>query len=145
MNDVDDVFEAARLRASLAKLNRRLRAHDDADGIGSTGLSLLGRLVRDGPSTAAALAAREGLQPQSLTRTLQTLEASALIQRVADESDRRQSIIAISPNGIEILRKSARSREAWLVKAISDTLTTSERDMLRIAVTLMERLAEAHD
>ena len=141
-----ELFEAARaLRATLAKLNRRLRAQDDSADIGSTGLSLLGRLAREGPSTAALLATQERLQPQSLTRTLRTLEARGLITRVADDADRRRSTITITPAGIETLRSHVRNREAWLAKAMASSFSATERDVLRIAVTLMERLADAED
>lgn len=133
------------MRSALAKLNRRLRAHDDSDGVGSTGLSLLGRLLREGPSTATELAARERLQPQSLTRTLQVLEKRHLIVRRADDTDRRRTMITIAEPGIAILRRAARSRESWLETAIESTLSTTERDLLRIAMTLVERLADADE
>jgi DNA-binding MarR family transcriptional regulator len=136
--------ETARsLRAALARLNRRLRAEDDGDGVGATGLSLLGRLLRDGPSSATALATRERLQPQSLTRTLQSLETRHLIDRAADASDRRRSTITITPAGIDLLRRSVRSRESWLTQAILSTLSPTERDLLRITIPLLDRLADA--
>jgi DNA-binding MarR family transcriptional regulator len=141
-----DALEAARsLRSALAKLNRRLRAHDDSGGIGSTGLSLLGRLLRDGPSSAAALAAAERLKPQSLTRTLRTLEERELIARDADAADRRRSTITITPAGVDVLRRTARERERWLTETIEATLAPTERDVLRIATALLERLADADD
>ena len=136
--------EAARsLRAALARLNRRLRAEDDGDGVGSTGLSVLGRLYRDGPSTATALATQERLQPQSLTRTLQSLEKRALIARVADASDRRRSTITITRAGVEALRRSVLNRESWLSQAMLSTLSPTERGLLAITTTLLDRLADA--
>jgi len=133
------------LRSALARLNRRLRGHDDFDGVGSTGLSLLGRLWRDGPSSAAALAAAERLKPQSLTRTLRTLEERSLIDRVADENDRRRSTITITRSGVDVLQRTVRDRERWLTQAIDATLAPTERDVLRIATALLERLADADD
>jgi DNA-binding MarR family transcriptional regulator len=136
--------EAARsLRAALARLNRRLRAEDEGDGIGSTGLSVLGRLLRDGPSSATALATRERLQPQSLTRTLQSLEQRSLIARASDASDRRRSTITITRAGIDALRRSVLNRESWLSRAMLSTLTPTERDLLAITITLLDRLADA--
>jgi DNA-binding MarR family transcriptional regulator len=142
----EDITETARsLRAALSKLNRRLRAQDDSAGVGSTGLSLLGRLLREGPSTAAALATRERLAPQSLTRTLKELEGQGMISRVADAADRRRSTITITPTGIEVVRITARSRVVWLSQTMSATLSATEREMLRIAVSLIERLADADE
>ena len=136
--------EAARsLRAALARLNRRLRAEDDGDGVGSTGLSVLGRHYRDGPSSATALATQERLQPQSLTRTLQSLEKRVLIARVADASDRRRSTITITRAGVEALRRSVLNRESWLSQAMLSTLSPTERGLLAITTTLLDRLADA--
>ncbi len=111
--------------------------------MGATGLSVLGRLYRDGPSTATELAAAERLQPQSLTRVLHDMEARKLILRAVDAGDRRRSRIAITAAGGEVLRRAARSREAWLAQAMATTLSPTERELLRLAATLMERLADA--
>jgi len=144
MNRSSSLNEQARsLRAALARLNRRLRAEDEDDGVGSTGLSLLGRLLRDGPASATTLATQERLQPQSLTRTLQALEKRALIGRAADASDRRRSTITITAAGVNALRRSVLSRESWLARAMLATLTPTERDLLVIATTLLDRLADA--
>ncbi len=143
MEQPDTSLEVARLlRAAIAKINRRLRGHANSAGVGSTGLSLLGRLRRDGPSTAAELAAREGLQPQSLTRALQSLEERGLIERAVDAADRRRSIITIHASGIEVLRENVRGREAWLARAMSATLSPNEREMLRIAASLLDYVAD---
>lgn len=145
MTDRQDVDRlAATVRAGLAKLNRRLRAQDDSSGIGSTALSVLGRLIRDGPSNATDLATRERLQPQSLTRSLRALEAGGLIARSTDAADRRRSTIRITDDGTAVLRRSVRNRETWLAHAMTSTLSATEQEVLRLAVSLLERLADAH-
>jgi DNA-binding MarR family transcriptional regulator len=106
---------------------------------------LLGRLARDGPSTATTLALQERLQPQSLTRVLRALEARDLIARRADDADRRRSTITITEDGKAYLVRTLRQREAWLAKAIGSTLSSTERQMLLLAITLVERLADADD
>jgi DNA-binding MarR family transcriptional regulator len=138
-------LNVAYLRQAIAKLNRRLRAQDEPGGIGATGLSLLGRLHRDGPCTATELATRERLQPQSLTRVLHDLQARKLITRAADPADRRRSRIALTPAGGQSLRRAAHGREAWLAQAMTATLSTTEGELLRLAATLLERLADAPD
>jgi DNA-binding MarR family transcriptional regulator len=133
------------LRAALARLTRRLRTQDEAGGVGSTGLSLLGRLYRGGACTATELAAREGLQPQSLTRTLALLEERGLISREIDDGDRRRSTITIMDTGVLLLQKVMRKRESWLAHAMTSTLSPTERELLRLAASLLERLADADD
>jgi DNA-binding MarR family transcriptional regulator len=133
---------AVAVRRGLAKLGRRLRAQEAPGGSGSTALSILGRLFRDGPASATDLAASERLQPQSLTRTLRSLEESRLIARLPDAADRRRSIIWITDSGIALLQQSVRARESWLARAMDAALTDVERDMLVLAAALMERLAD---
>jgi DNA-binding MarR family transcriptional regulator len=140
-SDLDLV--AAQLRGALSRLGRRLRAEDDGHGVGATGLSVLGRLYRGGASSAGVLAQREHVQPQSLTRTLQSLEERGLIVRSVDGADRRRVTIAITADGLELLRESVRKREAWLGRAMVATLSPTERELLRLSVGLLERLAEA--
>jgi DNA-binding MarR family transcriptional regulator len=121
--------------------NRRLRAQDEPGGVGLTGFSLLGRLFWEGPSTATDLATKERLQRQSLTRTLRAMEERGLIARSTDAADRRRSTIRITDSGLQLLRQSVRNRESWLAKAMTSTLSATERELLRLAVSLMERLA----
>ncbi len=135
--------EAAILRSALAKVNRRMRAQDEPGGVGSTALSLLGRLVRSGTSTATDLASQERLQPQSLTRILRSLEQRGMIERAVDSADRRRSRIAITQAGCEFLLRSVRNRERWLAHAMLSALSVTERELLRLAATLLERLADA--
>ncbi len=119
-----------------------MRAQDEPSDIGSTGLSLLGRL-RTGPATATALAEQECLKLQSLTRTLRALEEDGLIERAPDESDRRRTTIAITPAGLAVLQQTARKRASWLADVMTSELSPIERDLLRLTVGLIERLADA--
>jgi DNA-binding MarR family transcriptional regulator len=134
---------AAGVRGALSRLGRRLRAEDDGHGVGATGLSVLGRLHRDGASTASVLAQQEHMQPQSLTRTLQAMEARGLIVRTVDTADRRRATIAITTDGIAVLRASVRAREEWLGRAMIATLSLTEVALLQLSLGLLERLAEA--
>jgi DNA-binding MarR family transcriptional regulator len=129
----------------MAALIRRLRREDGPIGIGPTGLALLGLLLQSGPATASELAAAENLQPQSLTRALRGLEQERLIGRRPDEDDRRRAILWITPKGEDLLRQTMRKRVAWLNAAIEATLSDTERETLRAAADLLERLAAADE
>jgi DNA-binding MarR family transcriptional regulator len=89
------------------------------------------------------LAAKERIQPQSLTRTLADLEESKLIGRRPDQIDRRQSLIEITLLGEDLLKNDARRQASWLAVAMSSALTPAERELLRLAAQLMRQLAEA--
>ena len=134
--------DARQLRSTLARLRRRLRAERSDMGIGLAKYGALGCLYRSGPMTAGELAAHERLQPQSVTRILADLARRKLIARTPDPSDRRRSRIEITALGLATLHEHVREQEAWLTQALSTKLTTTERDVLRLAVHLIERLMQ---
>jgi DNA-binding MarR family transcriptional regulator len=133
---------AADLRRSLARLNRRLRLEARETGLTVAKHSILGRLYRDGPTTPGALAAAEGVQPQSITRVLAELEYSGLALRRQDEIDRRQFKIEITPEGRELVQREARNRALWLATAMDTSLTVIEQEVLRLATKIMDKVAD---
>ena len=133
---------AGNLRTSLARLNRRLRLQSRATGLSATKHSILGQLYRDGPKNPKALALAEGVQPQSVTRALADLEAARLVLRRQDEADRRQFQLEITARGRELIVQDARSRASWLAIAMENQLTAIERDLLRLAIPLLDKLAD---
>jgi DNA-binding MarR family transcriptional regulator len=133
---------ASALRQAMGQLGRRLRAERVSYGLSRSRLSLLNLLALNGPMTASAMAAAERLQPQSLTRMLSRLEDDGLIVRHPDDKDRRQVRIEITHKGTGVLDEDTVRREAWLAKAMAERLTPTERELLRLAAGLMERLAD---
>jgi DNA-binding MarR family transcriptional regulator len=109
------------------------------------GVSVLAHLHRRGPMTPGALAEAERLQPQSLTRTLAGLERGQLVVRRPDARDRRRSLLALTEAGTRALTADMRRRDDWLAAAMERELTRAERELLRLAGDLMERLAESGD
>ena len=139
----EEIIAAARaLRRGTTELYRRLRAERMSHGLSPSKLSILGRLALSGPLTITALAAKERVQPQSLTRTLADLEESKLIARRQDQTDRRQSLTKITALGEDLLRNDARRQATWLALAMA-ILTPVERELLRLAAQLMRQLADA--
>ena len=134
---------ARALRRGVTQLYRRLRAERMSHGLSPSKLSVLGRLALSGPLAVTALAAKERVQPQSLTRTLTDLEESKLIVRRQDLVDRRQSLTEITALGEDLLRNDARRQATWLATAMSSILTPVERELLRLAAQLMRQLADA--
>jgi DNA-binding MarR family transcriptional regulator len=137
--------DAALLRSAVSGLQRRLRAQDENGGIAPTSLGILARLLRVGVSSATEIAQLEHLQPQSLTRSLQSLEEAGLIDRWIDEDDRRRTSIAITDKGETLLRGTIRKRVAWLARVMESRLSPDERDTLRAAAVLMERMTGGSD
>jgi DNA-binding MarR family transcriptional regulator len=138
----ENVGAARALRRGVTELYRRLRAERISHGLSPSKLSILGRLTLGGPLTVTALAAKERVQPQSLTRTLADLEKSKLIRRHQDQIDRRQTRIEITTLGEDLLKQDARRQASWLATAMSSALTSAERELLRVAAQLMRQLAD---
>jgi DNA-binding MarR family transcriptional regulator len=132
---------ASSLRTSLARLNRRLRLQSRTTGLSATKHSILGQLYREGPKNPKALALAEGVQPQSVTRVLSDLEKANLVMRRQEESDRRQFRLEITSAGKNLIVQDARSRASWLAAALDNQLTAIEKDLLRLSIPLLDKLA----
>jgi DNA-binding MarR family transcriptional regulator len=135
----DPAQVAGELRVVLGRLLRRLRAEH---GFPISQGSVLGRLDREGPQSVSDLASSERVRPQSMAQTVGELEAAGLVQRRPDPDDRRRQIVELTATGTEVLHEDRRRRVGWLAEAIANDLTAEERDVLRRAVPLLERLAE---
>lgn len=133
--------DVALIARGVLRLARRLRIEAPAGGLSTAALGLLATLHREGPMPGVALAEAEGLQPQSLTRLLAALVTGGMIERTPDPADRRNLIIAITPNGRRSLRGAMQARRRWLADALADRLSGAERDTLIAASELMLRLA----
>ncbi len=137
--------EARMVRASVARLQRRLWMALPRGREGLSRYGVLGTLRRLGPMAVGALAQEQKLQPQSLTRILAALDRRGLVAKVQDPEDGRRTIIEITPAGTDALREHAAAQEAWLAGAMAAALSETERDLLMIAIRLLDRLAEQPD
>lgn len=132
---------AATLRRAINRLGRRMRAERLPDGLPGGKLAALAHLYREGPSTPGAMAGELHVQPQSLTRTLAALEEDGLVTRTRDASDGRQVRIELTWRGFEAMARDVGHRDAWLRERMAAELNETEREVLRLAAALMDRLA----
>ena len=142
MHDEALLTAATTLRQGTTRLARRLRIERPEPAQTSLEMGILAHLNRRGPTTPGALSAAERVQPQSLTRTLASLESQHLAVRQPDGRDRRRSLLAITEAGRQALARDMRQRDAWLARAMGRRLTHAEQELLRIAGELMDRLAD---
>jgi DNA-binding MarR family transcriptional regulator len=138
----EDHEAAVAVRRAVLSIGRRLKAERPAEGRPSLELSVLGHLHRRGPMTPGDLAAAERVQPQTLTRTLTSLEQGALIVRTAHPQDGRRALLKLTEAGLAALRGDMAVRDDWLAAAMADCLTGTERELLRLSAGLLERLAD---
>ena len=132
---------ASELRLAVMRLRRRLAVERQPDNeLSLVAMSVLVALSHDRDLTLGELAARERVQPPSMTRTVNHLEQGGYVLRRPGESDRRQVIVSITARGrARVLGDRAR-RDAWLAQQLSD-LSPEDLETLRRAAPILERLA----
>ncbi|WP_436493511.1 MarR family winged helix-turn-helix transcriptional regulator [Actinokineospora sp. HUAS TT18] len=130
----------SRLRLAVVRLNRRLRAQRSNASITLTQLSALSCLYKRGPLSPGELAAKEGVQPPSMTRVIAALEELGYLTRSPHPHDGRQAIVAITEAGRAYVDADISAREAWLDRRLAE-LDDSEREILARAVEIIDRMA----
>ena len=134
--------QASQLRVSVARLARRLRQEGSADQDATPSqLTALATLYRDGPMTLGELAAAERVKPPSMTRVVAALEDRGLVQREHSDQDARVVHVHVTDAGRRSHEDYRKRRDAWLCKRLQ-TLTHDERDLLRRATDLLDKVAE---
>jgi DNA-binding MarR family transcriptional regulator len=104
---------------------------------------VLGRIERDGPSSASSLARAEGMRPQSMAAIITALESAGLIVGAADPRDGRKTLWSLTEKAREEYRTGRRAKEDWLAQAIGATLTADEVERLAASIDLLRKLARA--
>jgi len=138
--DTDTSAIASELRVVLSQLTRRLRAEYRFPISHS---SVLGRLDREGPSSASELAHAERVRPQSMAQTLADLEADGLVTRTPHPTDRRRTLVALTPTGRQTLVAERKKRDGWLAQAMSEELSPSQVRALERALPVLRSLADS--
>jgi DNA-binding MarR family transcriptional regulator len=133
----------SRLRLAVTRLHRRLRQQGAGD-LTPSQASALASIDRLGSPTLGELAARELVQPPSLTRIVAVLEQRGLVSRVADPADRRIARVAATPAGVAVLEERRSRRDAYLARRLYQ-LPAEDRASLGALTALLEHLVEAEE
>jgi DNA-binding MarR family transcriptional regulator len=138
-----DTDEAARLRAVIGRLSRRLRptAAGAEAGLTPTRVSVLLHAVREGQARLAAVADAEGINPTMLSRIVSDLVEAGLLERVSDEHDRRAAWVKATPAGIRLAERMRRERTEAVTVALA-RLGEGERARILRALPALEMLAD---
>jgi len=94
--------------------------------------------------TPGALAAKERVQPPSMTRVIASLSDLELVERNPHPTDGRQIIVSLSENGRALIADETSAREAWMTEQLS-TLTDDQLVVLTRAVGIMKQLVAESD
>jgi len=85
------------------------------------------------------------VQPPTVTSVVARLEEGGLVVRTTHERDRRVSVVAVTPAGVEYLRESRRAKEAFLARKLAAMSDEDRAALARSAVLLDDMLAETHE
>ncbi|HEY0215818.1 MAG TPA: MarR family transcriptional regulator, partial [Cellulomonas sp.] len=131
------------LRPVVMRLSRRLRqVRVDGPDLTPGQLSAMATLARADDQPIGALAATEQVAAPSMTRVVNALEERGLVARTPDPTDRRQSLVSLTPSGRDLLLLLRRRRSEWLAKRIAE-LDADDKEVLRRAVGILERILAA--
>jgi DNA-binding MarR family transcriptional regulator len=140
------------LRTALSQMfgaERRLRGRDHAPGeLTHAHIRSLHALGEQGELTAGQLAKSADLNPASVTAMLDHLEQAGIVARARSTSDRRVTIVSLTPKGRQLLAdKSARWRAMWLERLgrYSDAELEVASGVLRDIAELMDSVTVAKD
>ena len=133
----------AELTLALGSLIRRVRAAapSEVNELSWTQKSVIIRLDKDGPTTAADLARAEGVKAQSMGTAIATLEKMGLVERNAHPTDGRQMNIVLTAKG-KVMRKNTReAKHTWLAHAI-EKLDKKDQEKLFAAGEVIKKLVD---
>jgi DNA-binding MarR family transcriptional regulator len=133
---------AARLRLAVARLQRIVR-QQAMGGLNLAEGSCLAIIDRHGPLSLSDVASRENLSAPTITKIVMRLENQGLIERLADPTDRRVSLVAVSKNGAALLKRVRSSRTAYLQRKLRE-LSDDDLGRLLAALPVLEVLATEH-
>lgn len=108
-------------------------------GLSAPKASALSVLVFGGPQTLKDLAAAEQVRAPTMSRLVAELEADGLATKTGDAQDRRALRIAATAKGKALL-EAGRARRLSVLTAQVESLSRTERDVLRKAAEILVRL-----
>lgn len=130
---------ASRLRLAITRTARRLRQQQGDASLSPTLIAALSTIERRGPLTPSELADIERVQRPTVTRIVARLGEVGLIERTADEHDRRVARLQVTSDGRKLLRALRTRKTAYLAKRI-EKLDPEERVVLERASEILERV-----
>ncbi|KIQ18859.1 MarR family transcriptional regulator [Rhodococcus sp. Leaf7] len=129
---------AGDLSLAVVRMTRHLRGRRTSQ-VTLTQLSALATLARDGAMTPGTLAARERVQPPSMTRVVASLGDVGLVERMPHPTDGRQIIVSLSEAGRKVVEDEVNAREMWLTEQLRG-LDAEQLATMRRAVDIMSAI-----
>lgn len=143
MTKAESATMARDLRRSIGDFVRAIR--QDTGTERSAQSETLDLLHRIGPMNVAALADRRGVTHQTMRLVVAQLVAAGSVRQEPDPKDRRSKLVSIAPAGRDTLVREQDARTSQIENAIRTRLSPRERDLLRAAIPILDRLVMPPD
>jgi DNA-binding MarR family transcriptional regulator len=134
------------LRTALKGIVRQMRRDTERQEQGlSLMQAMLLHLIHEHPGIGVAeLARMQQVRSPTMSGQVKALEAAGLVERAAQEQDRRRSGLHVSPAGHTALRRLRDRRHDWLSQRIA-RLTPDQMAALAGAIDALNFLADHED
>src|SRR6478752_7884945 len=104
----------------------------DEETVAAVRAAVLGRIGRCGPMTPGQLARAEHVQPPSMTKVIESLEARGMLRRDPHPTDGRQYLVSRTEAAEAFVEESRKVRSAWLASHL-DLLSDADRRAIAAA------------
>lgn len=132
------------LQEASRKLWSRFEHRTAAHGLSAAQWRLLGQLLREGPSTQAALATLLEVEPISVSRLIDRMEQGGWLRREAHPDDRRARIVVATDKARQIGPEAKQIIEAIYDDALAG-LTDDDRRVFHTALLKITENLKAPD
>jgi DNA-binding MarR family transcriptional regulator len=143
VNEQNNQQLASDLRTVTSRLLKKLRSKSTlSEKLSLTERSTIALLDQHKELLPSELAAMEKITAQSMSQILNHLLELGYIHRKMSKTDKRKAIISLSKAGENILYKTRSERDEWLNKAIGETCSVKEQELLRRAIEPLTKLVD---
>jgi DNA-binding MarR family transcriptional regulator len=143
MTTKKDFELASDLRTTITRLIKKLRKESiTGQSLSLTERSTIALLDQHKELLPNELAAMEKITTQSMSQILAHLLELGYINRRISIEDKRKSIISLSDDGRAVLSQVRSERDEWLDKALKETCSAEERELLRKAMVPLTKLID---
>jgi DNA-binding MarR family transcriptional regulator len=132
--------DASRLRVAALRLARRLR-QESPPGITPGQLSALTIVAHAGPLTISELAAHENVAAPTISRIVDALARDGRVERVADPTDRRVSLVRSTDTAQAELSRIRADGDSYLAVRLA-ALDPADQAAIAAALPALERLLD---
>jgi DNA-binding MarR family transcriptional regulator len=113
---------------------------ESTGGSSQAQMRLLGALHCKGPQIMCGLGDALGVTARQVTNLVDALEGEGLVRRAAHPTDRRATVIEITPQGAELAGKMWQSFQEQAAGLFRELPKTDQRQLLRLLETLLDAL-----